>query len=44
MPAIEKLTIKGFKAFPDKFELILGEKHLLMYGENGSLCQNMPRK
>jgi len=36
MPAIEKLKIKGFKAFPNEFELNLEGKHLLLYGENGS--------
>lgn len=36
MPAIEKLKIKGFKAFPNEFELKLDGKHLLLYGENGS--------
>ncbi len=36
MPAIEKLIIKGFKAFPGDFELKFEGKHLLMYGENGS--------
>lgn len=36
MPAIEKLKIKGFKAFPGEFELKLDGKHLLLYGENGS--------
>lgn len=36
MPVIEKLKIKGFKAFPDEFELNLEGKHLLLYGENGS--------
>lgn len=36
MAAIEKIEIKGFKAFPTKFELNLEGKHLLMYGENGS--------
>lgn len=36
MPAINKIHITGFKAFPDDFELELNGKHLLMYGENGS--------
>ena len=36
MSAIEKIEIKGFKAFPNNFELKLDGKHLLMYGENGS--------
>lgn len=36
MPAINKIHIKGFKAFPNDFELELEGKHLLMYGENGS--------
>ena len=36
MSAIEKLVIKGFKAFPKEFELTLEGKHLLLYGENGS--------
>ena len=36
MPAINKIHITGFKAFPNDFELELGGKHLLMYGENGS--------
>jgi hypothetical protein len=36
MNPIEKITIKGFKAFPEEFELNLDGKHLLMYGENGS--------
>lgn len=36
MPAIQKLEIKGFKAFPNKFELTLNGNHLLLYGENGS--------
>ena len=36
MPAINKIHITGFKAFPDDFELELEGKHLLMYGENGS--------
>mgnify|MGYP003397697663 CR=1 FL=1 len=36
MAAISKITIDGFKAFPQKFELNLDGKNLLMYGENGS--------
>lgn len=36
MPAINKIHILGFKAFPNDFELVLKGKHLLMYGENGS--------
>lgn len=36
MPAINKIYIEGFKAFPKEFELELGGKNLLMYGENGS--------
>ena len=36
MPAINKIHITGFKAFPDDFELELNGNHLLMYGENGS--------
>lgn len=36
MAAIEKLKIKGFKAFPNEFELNLNGNHLLIYGENGS--------
>lgn len=36
MPAINKIHIEGFKAFPKEFELELGGKNLLMYGENGS--------
>lgn len=36
MPAIEKIQITGFKAFPNDFELVLDGKNLLMYGENGS--------
>lgn len=36
MPSINKLTIKGFKAFPKKFVLNLNGRNLLMYGENGS--------
>ena len=37
MTTIERLLIKGFKAFPKEFELKLSEgKHLLLYGENGS--------
>lgn len=37
MPAISKITIDGFKAFPDSFTLDLEDgKNLLMYGENGS--------
>lgn len=36
MPAINKIHILAFKAFPNDFELVLEGKHLLMYGENGS--------
>jgi len=36
MPAINRIHILGFKAFPNDFELVLEGKHLLMYGENGS--------
>lgn len=36
MPAINKIHITGFKAFPGDFELVLNGKHLLIYGENGS--------
>lgn len=36
MAAISKITIDGFKAFPDSFTLELGGKNFLMYGENGS--------
>ena len=36
MPAINRIHITGFKAFPNDFELELAGKHLLMYGENGS--------
>lgn len=36
MPAINKIHICGFKAFPKDFELLLEGKNLLMYGENGS--------
>lgn len=36
MPAINRIHITGFKAFPNDFELELEGKHLLMYGENGS--------
>ena len=37
MAAISKITIDGFKAFPDSFTLDLEDgKNLLMYGENGS--------
>lgn len=36
MAAISKITINGFKAFPDSFTLNLEGKNLLMYGENGS--------
>ena len=36
MPAINKIHITGFKAFPSDFELELNGKHLLIYGENGS--------
>ena len=33
---MKRITIKGFKAFPEEFVLSLDGKHLLMYGENGS--------
>ena len=36
MPAINRIHICGFKAFPNDFELLLEGKNLLMYGENGS--------
>ena len=36
MAAISKITIDGFKAFLQEFELNLDGKNLLMYGENGS--------
>lgn len=36
MAAISKITIDGFKAFSQEFELNLDGKNLLMYGENGS--------
>ena len=36
MPAINRIHICGFKAFPTDFELLLEGKNLLMYGENGS--------
>lgn len=37
MAAISRITIDGFKAFPDSFTLDLGTgKNLLLYGENGS--------
>lgn len=37
MTAISKITIDGFKAFPNRFEEInLDGKNLLLYGENGS--------
>ena len=36
MPAINRIHIGGFKAFPNDFELQLEGKNLLMYGENGS--------
>ncbi len=36
MPSIEKILIRGFKAFPNEFTLELNGKHLLLYGENGS--------
>lgn len=36
MSTIENIKIKGFKAFPQEFELKLDGKHLLLYGENGS--------
>lgn len=36
MPAINKIHIEGFKAFPKEFELELDGKNLLLYGENGS--------
>ena len=35
-PAINRIHICGFKAFPNDFELQLEGKNLLMYGENGS--------
>ena len=36
MPAINRIHICGFKAFPNDYELQLEGKNLLMYGENGS--------
>lgn len=36
MAAISRITIDGFKAFPDSFTLDVEGKNLLMYGENGS--------
>ena len=36
MPAINRIHICSFKAFPNDFELQLEGKNLLMYGENGS--------
>ena len=36
MPAINRIHICGFKAFPNDFELQLEGKNLLMYGEKGS--------
>jgi ABC-type dipeptide/oligopeptide/nickel transport system ATPase subunit len=36
MAAITKIEIEGFKAFPKYFSLELGDKNLLIYGENGS--------
>ena len=36
MATISKITIDGFKAFPNSFTLDLDGKNLLMYGENGS--------
>lgn len=37
MASISKITIDGFKAFPNRFEEInLEGKNLLLYGENGS--------
>ena len=36
MPAINRIHLCGFKAFPNDFELQLEGKNLLMYGENGS--------
>ena len=36
MPAINRIHICGFKAFPNDFELQLEGKNLLMYGEYGS--------
>ena len=37
MASISKISIDGFKAFPNKFEdLNLDGKNLLLYGENGS--------
>lgn len=36
MAKFNKITINGFKAFPSIFQLEIGGKHLLMYGENGS--------
>ena len=36
MPAIDKLVISGFKAFPNEFQLEFNGRNLLLYGENGS--------
>lgn len=36
MAPISKITVDGFKAFPNSFTLDLEGKNLLMYGENGS--------
>lgn len=36
MATISKIEIEGFKAFPNYFSMELGDKNLLMYGENGS--------
>lgn len=33
---IDKITLANFQAFPSEFELPLGGKNLLLYGENGS--------
>ncbi|MGP1465334.1 MAG: AAA family ATPase [Prevotella koreensis] len=35
MAGVKEIEIEGFKAFPNKFNLALN-KHLLLYGENGS--------
>lgn len=36
MASINEIELNGFKAFPSKFQLTLGGKNLLLYGENGS--------
>ncbi len=36
MNGINEIRIKNFKAFPTDQRFVLGGKHLLVYGENGS--------